>query len=372
MSTPAAIEFVASQFSLPGRLLSATPYGGGHINDSYLLEFQVDSHSERFLLQRLNSAVFPNALTVMENVARVVEHIARKERESDKNPAQILQLIPANDRRPFFVDQDGSYWRIFTFIADSYSLDTAEKPLQVYEASVAFGRFACLLSDLQGPRLQATIPGFHDTGQRYQQLSEAIGENRARRLPDCQTEVEFAQSRSELADKLSDGLLSGSLPEWITHNDSKLNNVLLANSTHRGVCVVDLDTVMPGSILFDIGDLLRSATMTAPEDCQDIGEVHMDRALFEAVIKGYIESLGHLLEPAEKSKLGVCGKVLSYETGIRFLADYLNGDRYFKTAYPEHNLVRCRTQFALLRSMEDQTAYMDSFIAEQLAASATA
>lgn len=348
------LESVAGRFSLPGRFLSAARYGSGHINDTWAATYVERGGEVRYVHQRINSVVFPDPEAVMDNVSRVIGHLRAKSVPS-------LELVPALDGRPFCVDDAGGHWRTYVFIEGAKTVDVAENARQVRELASTFGQFQRALADLPPP-LHETIAGFHDTAARYAALLEAAGRDPRQRAASCRAELEFARSRSELSTALTDPIAAGTIPQRITHNDTKINNVMFDPDTDEGICVIDLDTVMPGSVLYDFGDMVRTATISAPEDESDLSRVSMDETLFAALAEGYADATANWLEEAEIERLALSARVITWEVGIRFLTDYLEGDNYFRIGYPEQNLVRCRSQFALLRDLEEKSARMDEIV----------
>jgi Ser/Thr protein kinase RdoA (MazF antagonist) len=262
----------------------------------------------------------------------------------------VLQLVPTSEGSAWHVDVEGRYWRAYRFIEGAHTYDTVSSPTQAFEAAKAFGEFQRLLVDLPGPRLHESIPDFHNTRKRFEVFERAVAEDRAGRGAGAQDAVSFAKSHSAMATTFA----SAELPERVTHYDTKLNNVLLDDQTGEGVCVIDLDTVMPGLAAFDFGDMVRTMTCAAPEDEQDLSQVDMNFELFEAVLRGYLEGAGNFLTDPERESLISGAKVIIFEQGIRFLSDHLAGDKYYKVSRPGQNLDRCRTQFKLLESIELQ------------------
>ena len=358
-------------FRIAGDCLSVTPYGSGHINDTFVAIYDQDGRRRRYVLQKLNASVFPDPVAVMENVARICAHLAGSDVSADA-PAERwspLELIAARDGRPYFVDDGGGYWRSFAFVEGTKSVDVAESPQQVRNAAAAFGRFQCLLADLPDPPLKVTIAGFHDTAKRYEQFRHAVDADAQGRGARAAREIDFALARADLAPALMQPIAAGTLPQRVTHNDTKLNNVLLDAETNAAICVIDLDTVMPGSVLFDFGDLVRSAAITGREDEADASRIGLDLERFAAILDGYLASTAGWLDDAETEALALSCRVMTFECGLRFLTDFLAGDRYFKTAYPDHNLIRCRTQFALLEHMEAEADNMQTMAHRALARS---
>ncbi len=341
---------VARVFEVEGRFRSAEPYGSGHIHDTFCVTFDDDDREVRIILQRINKAIFKDPVAVMENIARVTDHLrSRLAREGDAG-RRVLQLISTRAGASWHVDADGRYWRAYRFIEQAHTFDSVHSPRQAWEAAKAFGEFQRLLADFPAPRLHESISDFHNTAKRFSALERAVSADAAGRCEAAQSEIVFAMARNTLAR----ALLDAGLPERVTHNDTKLNNVLLDDATGEGICVIDLDTVMPGLAAYDFGDMVRTMTCPAAEDEHDLSRVAMDFELFDAVLRGYLEGAGSFLTTPECASLIAGAKVIVFEQGIRFLADYLGGDTYYKVSRPEQNLDRCRTQFKLLESIELQ------------------
>jgi Ser/Thr protein kinase RdoA (MazF antagonist) len=356
---------IASRFRLRGRPTLAEPYGTGHVNDTYAVTCEQDGQSIRYILQRINHLVFRDPPAMMENIVRVTRHVRGKleEEGADEIDRRVLEVIPTLDGVDFLHDEEGLYWRVYQFIERAQTYDVIENTRQAYQAAMAFGRFQQQLADLPGPRLTESVPAFHHTRSRMDTLLKAIEADVGNRAASARAEIEFALRREPMAGQLLDGLARGALPERITHNDTKLNNVMIDDRTSEGVCVIDLDTVMPGSSLYDFGDMVRTATNTGAEDETDLSKISSDLTMFEALVKGYLAATRDFLTPAELDLLPLGGKLMTFEVGIRFLADYLEGDVYFKTHRKNHNLDRCRTQFALVQSIEEQEERMHELIA---------
>ena len=340
----------AHAFSIEGDLRGAEPYGSGHINDSYRAVFQCNGHQSRYLLQRINHRIFKNPVTLMENIERVTAHLAAQVSSYPDRNRRVLTLIPTRSGGVLHVDDKGDFWRAYLFIDHATTYNSVSSSDQAFQAAKAFGEFQRMLADMPAPRLNDTIPDFHHTPKRFAALEQAIAADAAGRIALAQPEVDFALARKPLARALVDA----GLPERVTHNDTKINNVMLDDATGEGTCVIDLDTVMPGLAAYDFGDMVRTATSSAPEDEQDLSKVKMEFPLFEALARGYLSTASEFLTPAEKESLAVAGKLITFEIGIRFLTDYLSGDTYFKVHRQGHNLDRARTQFKLLESIEQQ------------------
>ncbi len=348
----------ARAFAIDGEFAGAAPYGSGHINDSYCAVFEQGGASTRYLLQRINHHIFKNPVALMENIARVTAHLAKQVADDPDHNRRALTLIPTRAGRVLHVDAGGNYWRAYQFIGNATTYDSVQSPEQAFQAAKAFGEFQRMLADLPAPRLHDTIPDFHHTPKRFAALEQAIASDVAGRAITAGPEIDFALARKSITARL----VEAGLPERVTHNDTKINNVLLDDATGEGTCVIDLDTVMPGLAAYDFGDMVRTATSPAPEDEQDLSRVNMEFPLFEALARGYLSTAGGFLTPAEKESLAFAGKLITFEIGIRFLTDYLSGDTYFKVHRDGHNLDRCRAQFKLVQSIEFQEDQMAELI----------
>lgn len=340
------------------------PYGTGHINDTYLVNMANGGSPEPFILQRINHNIFKTPPLLMENILRVTSHVRQKlSSTSGSDPdRESLTVIPTKDDLPFLHDDQGNYWRMYVFIKNARTYDLCATPRQAYETACAFGRFQALLADLPGGRLHETIPWFHHTPRRFKTLETAIAADKCNRRREAQREIDFCAARKQLSFALTALLESGRIPERISHNDSKINNVMMDSDDGRGICVIDLDTVMSGSSLYDFGDMVRTAAKTMDEDERDLDKVVLNIELFEALARGYLQSARAFLTPLELGNMVVAGKVITFTIGIRFLADYLMGDVYFKIHRPGHNLDRARVQFKLLASIEEQEEKMRKIV----------
>jgi len=352
------IAAVASQFQLGGEFLSATPYGSGHINDTWCVVCRRAGTQVRAILQRINRNIFTNPAALMDNVERVTRHLAEQAAGEPDAGRRALTLIPAHHGRFWHVDAEGRPWRAYRFVEGASSFDAIESTDQAFQAARAFGRFQRQLASLPAPRLNEILPDFHHTPNRFAAFEHALAADTAGRAHLAQPEIEFALARRSLTRVL----LDATLPERVTHNDAKLNNVLLDDATGEGLCVIDLDTVMPGLAPYDFGDMVRTATSAAEEDERDLSKVTMQFPMFEALARGYLSEAGGFLTKEEKQILAFSGKLITFEIGIRFLADFLAGDTYFKVHREGHNLDRCRTQFKLVESIERQEDQMTRLI----------
>ncbi len=351
---------LVAPFLLPGTLLEVERYGSGHINDTFLATFDQAGTRVRYILQRVNHSIFKNVPQLMDNIMRVTSHVAAKNTSGDSRRA--LTLRQADDGLPYHQTPEGDFWRVYLFIEDARTYDAVENPRQAFEAARAFGLFQQALADLPGARLHETIPHFHDTPKRFEALRKAAEADVAGRKKEVFAELDFAFQREPEVSRLLDLVLAGEIPERVTHNDTKLNNVMLDDKTGEGICVIDLDTVMPGLSLYDFGDLVRFGANTAAEDETDPNKIDVSLPVFEAIVQGYVAGAGDILTDAEWDNLVFAGKLMTYEVGIRFLTDYLQGDIYFKTKRPGHNLDRARNQLRLVDRMEAADSAMQEIV----------
>ena len=349
------VEKIAQAFRIDGQPISCKEFGSGHIN--YTVKVLTDTGSE-YVLQRINKYVFKDPVRLMENVSSVTDFL----RERVEDPRMALHFIPTHEGPFWFLDDEGEYWRVYDFIG-GFCLDAPESEEDFYQSALAFGRFQHMLSEFPAHTLFETIPEFHNTIDRYRQLKESIEANAAGRLDSVKDDVAFLMEREELGCTLQRLRESGELPLRVTHNDTKLNNVLLDKDTRTSLCVLDLDTVMPGLSLYDFGDSIRFGAATAAEDEQDLSKMSMDLHLFEVYTKGFLEAATSLTDK-EVEMLPMGAFVITLELATRFMKDYLDGDLYFKTAYPEHNLVRARAQMKLAADMQSKMDDMNRIVAE--------
>jgi len=348
---------LAGYFQLQGVLREAHRLGSGHINDTFLTDFDEAGGAVRYIFQRINHDVFKNVPQLMENISRVTAHLAGK---GDRRSA--LKLVPTLGGESYYETPKGEFWRVYLYVEGTRTYDRVENPRQAFEAARTFGRFQQALADLPDARLHESIPHFHDTPWRVVALRKAAEADVAGRKKDVLAELEFAFQREGEAGRLLDLARAGEIPERVTHNDTKLNNVMLDDKTGEGICVIDIDTVMPGLSLCDFGDLVRFAANTGAEDEMDLAKVDVALPVFQAIAEGYIESAGSILTNAEWDNLVFSARLITYEIGIRFLTDYLQGDIYFKIKHPEHNLVRARSQLRLVDRMEAATGAMEAIV----------
>lgn len=358
------VKEVGKHFEIHGDFVSAEPYGSGHINDTYASTYDQSKRTVRYIHQRINHNILKDPVQLMDNISRVTEHQKLKSREAGRTDVSrcCLNLVYARNGKPYHQDPEGNTWRTYIFIEKATTYDVIESADQAFQAARAFGAFQKMLVDLPGERLAETIPDFHNTPKRLSDLEAAIEQDTHGRVKQCQKEIDFVLSRKAITRTLLDLHSTGDIPERITHNDTKLNNVMLDDATQEGICVIDLDTVMPGLALYDFGDLVRTSTSPAAEDEMDLSKVTMQMPMFEALVRGYLETAGDFLTAAEKAHLAFSGKLITFEIGMRFLCDYLQGDIYFKTHREGHNLDRCRTQFKLVESIESQEKAMNALV----------
>ena len=358
------VEQIVERFEVEGAFVSAQPFGNGHINDTRLVKCKrPDGTIAEYVLQKINKSVFKNPPELMENYAAVTDYIRAEILKAGGDPArEVLHLVKTHDGDTYTVDSRGEYWRLLDYVADSMSYDKVERPEQFYDSAVAFGNFQYMLRNYPADSLHETIKNFHNTPDRVRQLTDAISLDPCGRLAEVGAEVEFALARREFAKTLEIAHEEGRLPLRVTHNDTKLNNILFDTLTGKSLCVVDLDTIMPGYSVNDFGDSIRFGATTALEDEADLSKVNFDIELFELYTKGFIEGTKGGLTPSELELLPIGAIMMTYEVGIRFLADYLNGDVYFRTHRPGHNLDRARNQFKLVSDMEKALPKMQEIV----------
>lgn len=362
------VRQLGRKFDLEGDFQSFKAYGSGHINDTILVEYKDedldDAPVRRYLHQRINHHVFKEPQKVMSNIDLVTEHqrsIMRAE-DVDDLGRKALSLVRTRDGKTWCQDADGYYWRTYDFIESAISYDFVNTTKQAYEAARAFGDFQRMLLEIDPATVHETIKDFHNTPKRVEQLAEAVRLDPFNRVRRCKPELAQAFHFSPLAPKILDLNSRGEIPLRVIHNDTKINNVLFDKITGEAICVIDLDTVMPGLSLYDFGDMVRTATCPADEDEQDMSKVDIDESLFEAVVEGYWQTSKDFLTPAEVDHLVLSGMIITYELATRFLADYLLGDVYFKVHRERHNLERARTQFRLVQSMEDKRERLEAIV----------
>lgn len=355
----------AQMFQLEGTYLDGTSYGSGHINDTFLIRCTLEDGSiKKYILQRMNHNIFLHPDQLMENIVGVTQFLRKKIIANGGDPEQeTMNLVPTKDSGCYCHDEDG-YWRVYQFIEGAATYDQVESPEDFYETAVAFGHFQRLLADYPAETLHETIVDFHNTPKRLQRLKEAVQADTIGRAKEVQEEINFALAREKDTHVLLDLLKEGKLPLRVTHNDTKLNNIMIDNQTKKAICVIDLDTVMPGFSVTDFGDSIRFGASTGAEDEPDLSKVWLSLELFELYTKGFLAGCNGSLTETELDMLPMGAKMMTLECGIRFLTDYLEGDTYFKVSRPGHNLDRTRTQFKLVADMERHWDEMKAIVAK--------
>lgn len=357
-------EKVAMQFALEGELKELSVFGNGHINDTLRATCELaDGRTKRYIVQRMNDGIFKNPDELMENVMNVTSFLRKKIIAAGGDPdRETLNVIPTKDGKNYLTDENGDFWRCYIFIEDATSFDQVEKPEDFYNSAVAFGNFQRLLADYPAATLHETIKNFHNTVSRFADFKKAVEEDVAGRARDVQKEIQFVLDREADCHVICDALTKGELPLRVTHNDTKLNNIMIDNRTGKGLCVIDLDTVMPGSSLYDYGDSIRFGASTGAEDEQNLDLIWCDLELFEIYTKGYVEGCGGSLTETEIRMMPMGAKLMTLECGMRFLADHLQNDIYYKIHRENHNLDRARTQLKLVADMEAKWDEMNAIV----------
>ena len=358
------IKKIFGHFQIQGGFLQAAPYGSGHINDTFVVTCKGSAENRRYIFQRINHTIFKNPPELVDNIARVTKHIRGKLEScgAEGIDRRVLTLIPADEGKNYYRDDDGNYWRVYLFIEKAKTYDVLENLDQAYEAAKAFGVFQNMLVDLPQPPLFETIPDFHNGLKRFEAFQKALDADVCNRGKEATAEIEFLQANGWIFDIFPKLIKQGELPIRITHNDTKINNVMIDDQTNEGICVIDLDTVMPGLALYDFGDIMRTTLSSAAEDERDLSKVSMEMPRFEAVLKGYLSTAAAFLNNMEKEHLVFSGKIITLVIGARFLTDFLAGDVYFKVHRQGHNLQRCRAQFKLVQSITEQQEKMQKLI----------
>ena len=349
----AQYQCAAEQFDLQGKIVSIEPYGEGHIN----LTLLVTTTEKRYIMQKMNTRIFNDPDSLMKSICMVTEHLRNR-------GVGTLHVIPTKDGKSFLKGDD--CYRVYAFIEDTITYQTVTDKEVFKNSGEAFGEFQNYLAEFDASELKETIKDFHNTPKRFRDFKKALDEDVCGRAKDCEKEIALVLERENTLDKVVAGLQDGSIPLRVTHNDTKLNNILMDAKTGKAKAVIDLDTIMPGSMLYDFGDSIRFGASTAAEDEKDLSKVHFDIELFKAYAEGYCGAVKNSITKREAELLPYGAYLMTIECGMRFLADYLSGDTYFATKYEGHNLVRCRTQFALAKEMEEQMAQMNAIIANIL------
>lgn len=341
---------IAQLFDFGGEIDTVTSYGEGHINDTYLVTLK--KSQKKYILQRLNTKVFRNFHGLMDNILKVTQKLREiVAAEGGDTERECMTLTKTKDGDIYLVDGENC-WRAYVFVADTEVYQIIDSPAIFENTGEAFGRFIARLDGFDASTLCEVIPNFHNTQDRYLKFLAALKTDKVKRAKSAQKEIDFAIKRKDMTSCIVDALDKGEIPLRVTHNDTKINNVLIDKTTGKAICIIDLDTIMPGSLLYDFGDSIRSGCNTALEDEKDLSKVDFDISLYKAYCKGFLRGIGDRITQKEIDMLSIGAKVITFECGIRFLTDYLDGDEYFKVDYLDHNLVRCRTQFKLVERME--------------------
>ncbi len=353
METITNFDNILDKFLIDGELISCEPYGFGHINRTYLAIYNQNGKQKRYIVQQINSKLFDPVEHLMSNIELVTEFARKKIKAEGGDPdRESLTIIRTKDNKTFYKKDEESYFRVYIFIENTVVLQTVTNDKDFYYSAIAFGNFTKLLAECDASKLYEILPNFHNTVVRFENFKKALNADIMGRAKDCKEEIDFIMSREHYYSKIVDKIASGEIPLRVTHNDTKLNNVLLDDKTGEPVAVIDLDTIMPGSLCYDFGDSIRFGCNPASEDEKDLSKVNFRFDLYKIYLQGYLEAVGDGITKAEKDNLALGAIMMTIECGMRFLADHLEGDTYFKTAFPGHNLDRCRTQLKLVADME--------------------
>ena len=357
------LKEVLQNFDIDGTLISVSPYGFGHINSTYLAVYENGDKPMRYILQKINTSLFKSVDELMSNIALVTDFNRERIIKRGGNPdRESLTVIKTKAGENYYRREDGECFRVFIFIENTVAYQTVTKPKDFYYSAIAFGSFSNLLAEFDASKLYEILPNFHNTKVRYQNFLAALEKDEFDRAKDCQQEVEFIKAREHYYSKIVDLLESGKMPLKVTHNDTKLNNVLLDDKTGEPVAVIDLDTIMPGSLCYDFGDSIRFGCNPCDEDEKDLSKVNFRLDLYEMYLKGYLEAVGERITDIEKENLAFGSILMTIECGMRFLTDYLSGDTYFRTHRPGQNLDRARTQLKLVSDMEKIIDQMNALV----------
>lgn len=342
---------LAAHFAIPGEYVACTRYGAGHINDTFCLTVREGEREVRYILQRINHRLFRDVGKLMHNIELVTAFCRESVLSKGGDPMrECLQIVPTREGNSFYTDGT-DYFRVYVFIEGATTYQTVRDPQDFYESAVAFGKFASLLAGFDASQLYEILPDFHNTKVRYRNFLAAVASDTQGRAHEVAKEIEWVREHSSLCGEIVDRIASGEIPLRVTHNDTKLNNVMLDNRTGKGLAVIDLDTVMPGSLCYDFGDSIRFGCNSAAEDEPDLTRVHFRYDLYETYLAGYLSAVGDSMTAAERRYLPMGAVLMTYECGMRFLTDYLEGDVYFRTTRPGQNLDRAHTQFRLVDEM---------------------
>jgi hypothetical protein len=360
-----SIKEAVKHFKVEGSFIYGEPYGCGHINDTYAVYFKRENEPPvRYILQRINTSIF-DADMLMNNISLVTNRIKDAVIQEGGDPERnTLTIIPTLGESLYYKDPEGNAWRMYIFIENTVTYQSAATEEVLYHAGKAFGHFQKQLSGFEAKDLKEVIPNFHNTPHRFDDFCRAVRENRAGRAESIRAEIEFVNKRKQYCDRIISVLGTREMPLRVTHNDTKLNNILMNPKTGESVCIIDLDTVMPGSLLYDFGDSNRFGSNTAVEDETDLSKVHFSLDMFRAYTEGFLSETKEIMTGTELDLMAFSCILETYEVGMRFLTDYLNGDHYFKISHPEHNLERARNQFKLIEDMEAKQKQMQQIVAE--------
>jgi hypothetical protein len=360
------IKTIVEHFNIEGNFISYEKVITGHINDSYFIKTDSTTHPGYFL-QWINSYIFKDIQGLMSNIVSVTQHLGKKLKENPVDDFEVLEIIPTREGNKYFIEAAGQYWRLYKFIDKTHIYNVVQDSDIAYEGGRAFGLFMSQLADLPAGGLNETIPDFHNMAKRLETFERSITANPVDRVKDIAIEIAFVKQRMAEMLRIPELINAGKLPMRITHNDTKFNNILF-NENEHAICIVDLDTVMPGSVLFDFGDAIRTGANTAVEDEKDLSKVDINLSIYEAYTQGFISATIHTLTPDEISNLAFSARFMTFIIGLRFLTDFVDGDPYFRTMYPEHNLVRARVQFRLVEQMEKNADKMHKIVLQAIEA----
>ena len=363
MKSSTELTKVINAFNLEGELQKCIVFGNGHINDTFRLTFKTEQGTRRYILQKMSAVVFKKPVELMENISNVTAWLKKKIRENGGDTErETLNLVMTREGIPYHVDKEGGYWRVYKFIEGATCYDAVKNDDDFYQSAVAFGHFQRLLADYPAETLHETIPNFHNTPDRMRIFREAVQRDAYSRAAGVQEEIRFMEEHEKLSHVLYDMLEEGKLPLRVTHNDTKLNNIMIDDATGKAICVIDLDTVMPGLSAHDFGDSIRFGASTGAEDERDLSKISCNLHLYEVYVKGFIEGCSGALTETELDMLPWGAVLMTFENGIRFLTDYLEGDHYFKIHRDGQNLDRCRTQLKLVSDMEEKMQQMQQIV----------
>ncbi len=356
-------QSLLKNFKIEGTFISCEPYGNGHINQTFVAIYEINGKTKRYVVQRINHKLFDPVENLMSNVELVTEFNRKKIKERGGDPdRESLTLIKTLDGKSFYKLDSDNYFRVYIFIENTVAYQTVQNPQDFYYSALAFGNFNNLLSEFDASKLYEILPRFHDTKKRYNDFLTALDKDEFDRAKEVKEEIEFIKARESYYSKIVDMLASGEMPLKVTHNDTKLNNVLLDDKTGKPVAVIDLDTIMPGTICYDFGDSIRFGCNPCEEDEHDLSKVNFRFDLYKVYLQGFLEALGDSVTKVEKDNFAFASILMTIECGMRFLTDYLSGDTYFKTHYPKQNLYRTRTQLKLVSDMEKILDQMNELV----------